>query len=711
MICTIIRTLGRLSRCQPALARAIVETAASYAGTRPYGPATAFKRYLELIEWTIQSDGTLIGPDHYRCNLFNDRTKDCVACLRQAWPLFVIQQINRKGIGDHHLHPTITGDVFQSFSNEDQLLLTHNLLGAFQSDKQKALWADDGPGVCKLCGGEDTKSHRLLECPEFDLLRSQHCEAIRILQQCRPEWIHIPCARQHPDVLVHRALLQHLHITQTNNPPELENVSHVKFYTDGGCLYPTDPMARLASWSVVMEHIPENVQPELIQQTICREGTKDISWSPCHTVLGLGLVNGKQTAGRGEIQSFLHAVRIANTLPRHIPSIFTTDAQYVCNIISQIESGRYHHGLHKKANTDMVTILADLWDNTRFTIRKVKSHQEIDIAMSHDTFWQVLGNHCADKAATAALHHLPPPVLEQARVIFNFHRTETEMLRCVFEFLVAFNRKRIQLLHAQSSTDSQAIPINPIVSDINPNLSIQQAMGTDALHILLNFQPGYTDTFSDEVDPNTFAAMQQGAEISFALYHWLKLLKWPTDTPATYGQPDDWGISWFELTISFILSSQLYFPIRIKGLGSESIYADYNSPECLIQHPKKRAAYVQTFCLQKLVSALQTVSGVRLFPKFNKSKCRSLQRLGFSEKHTGLPCRPIFPHQEATMKYVWQYLQSIGHGGYLNKPLDVPKTASILPECALSEIPPDQRYKNYLKMVKRLRRQQHHTDP
>ena len=707
VICTIVRTLGRLSRCQPLLAKGIVETAASYTGTRPYGPATTFKRYLELIDWTVESDGTMIGPDHYRCNLFIDSTKDCVACLRQAWPLFVIQQINRKGIGDHHLHPTITRDVFQSFSNEEQLLLTHNLLGAFQSDKQKALWADDGPGVCKLCGGEDTKYHRVLECPEFDVIRSQHNEAIHILKNCRPEWVHIPCARQHPDALVHRALLQHLHITQTNNPPDLENISHVKFYTDGGCLYPTDPMARLASWSVVMEHMPENIQPEVTQQTICRKNTQDIAWSPCHTVLGLGLVNGKQTAGRGEIQAFLHAVRIANTLPRHIPSIFTTDAQYVCNIISQIECGTYHLGLHKKANPDMVTILADLWDKTRFTVRKIKSHQNFDIAMSPDTFWQVLGNHCADKAATAALQHLPPPVLEQARVIFLFHRTEKEMLRCVFNFLVAYNRKRIQLLRAQSSTEGQTITTFPIVTNPNANPSFQNAMGTDALSILLNFQPGYTDTFSEEVDPDTFAAMQQGAEISFALYHWLKLLKWPVNLPATYGQPDDWGISWFELTVSFILSSQLYFPIRVKGLGSESVYANYNSPECLIQHPKKRAAYVQTFCLQKLVSALQTVSGVKLFPKFNKTKCRSLQRLGFSEKHTGLPCRPIFPHQEATMKYVWQYLQSIGHGGYLNKPLDVPKTASILPECTLSEIPPEQRYKNYLKMVKRLRRQQH----
>ena len=279
------------------------------------------------------------------------------------------------------------------------------------------------------------------------------------------------------------------------------------------------------------------------------------------------------------------------------------------------------------------------------------------------------------------------------------------MLRCVFEFLVAFNRLRIQLLQMHDNPNFNINHNYPSMNISHGNTTHHNAMGTDALQILLNFRPDYSKTFDEEVDSTIFTAVQQGASISFALYQWLKLLKWPDAPAETYNHTEDWGISWFELTVSFIISSQLYFPIRVKGLGSESVYADYHSPECLIQHPKRRAAYVQTFCLQKLISALQTVSGLKLFPKFHKAKCRSLQRLGFTEKHTGIPCRPIFPHQEATMKYVWQYLQSIGHGGYLNKPIDVPKIAPILPVCTLSEIPADQRYKNYLRLVKRLKNQ------
>ena len=707
VICTIVRTLGRLFRCQPELARNIVNMAASYTGTRPYGPASTFKRYLDLIDWSVQSDGTLIGPEHFQCNLFNDSTRDCVTCLRQAWPLYLIQQINRKGIGEFNLHPTLTRDVFQSYTNEEQLLLTHNLLGAFQSEKQKSLWAEDSQGICKLCGAEDTKEHRLLFCPSLESVRNKHPGAIRILKQCRPEWIHIPCARLHPDVMIHRALMHHLHNSKVNDMPDLSDIHHVKFFTDGGCMFPTDPFARIATWSVVMEYVPRGVDPQMVQHVVCNNSSNDNSWSPCHTVLGLGLVHGKQTAGRGEIQSILHAIRLANTIPPTIPAVFTTDAQYVCNIVDQIVKNTYKTGLHKKANPDIVTCLANEWDPDRFTVRKIKSHRHFASTESSDDFWQVLGNHCADKAATAALNHMPHPILVQAKQIFEFHQKEKKMLHGVFEFLIDFNRLRISLLQSHDQPDLHTPSgTDGVMNAIPPQPSSHNAMGTDALQILLNFKPEYTKTFDSEIDPTTFSAMQQGAAISHALFHWLKLLKWPDDTPATYGSSVDWGISWFELTISFIISSQLYFPIRIKGLGSDSVYADYHSPECLVQHPKKRAAYVQSFCLHKLVSALQTASGVRLFPKFTKTKCRSLQRLGFSEKHTGIPCRPVFPHQESTMRYVWQYLQSIGHGGYLNKPIAAPKIDSILPECTIAGIPPDQRYKNYLRLVKKLRRLQ-----
>lgn len=455
VLCNIVRTLGRLHRCQPALASDIVSMASTYTGMRPYGPATSFKRYLTLIDWDIQPDGTLTGPEHFRCNIFTDSTRDCVACLRQAWPLFVIQQINRKGIGDFNLHPSITRDVFQTYSNEEQLLLTHNLLGAFQSEKQKAIWAEDCQGLCKLCNAEDTKEHRLLECPKLEPVRQQFPEAVRILKQCRPEWIHIPCARQHPDAMIHRAMMQHLHNSELNNMPDLTHTNVVKFYTDGGCIHPTDPMARLASWSVVMEHIPENVNPDDIQHTISCQNPSSTTWSPCHTVLGLGLVKGKQTAGRGEIQSVLHAARLASAIPAHISSVITTDAQYVCNIVKQIELDSYKKALHKKANPDLVSLLADVWDKNRFSIRKIKSHRHFASAVSTDDFWQVLGNHCADIAASTALAHAPAPLLIQAKQIFEFHQKEKLMLQKVLDFLIALNRLRIQVLHEQDQIDPQ----------------------------------------------------------------------------------------------------------------------------------------------------------------------------------------------------------------------------------------------------------------
>ena len=128
-------------------------------------------------------------------------------------------------------------------------------------------------------------------------------------------------------------------------------------------------------------------------------------------------------------------------------------------------------------------------------------------------------------------------------------------------------------------------------------------------------------------------------------------LTWPSDINEDYERVDDWGISWFELVINFTLMMQTFFPVRIQGQGSFSVYVPYNSEEAIIGYPKRRAAYTQSFCLLKAVGAIQSVSRQVLMPKFKSKQCRSLSRLGFHEKYTGLPCRPGMLLQTQTNGY------------------------------------------------------------
>ena len=95
-----------------------------------------------------------------------------------------------------------------------------------------------------------------------------------------------------------------------------------------------------------------------------------------------------------------------------------------------------------------------------------------------------------------------------------------------------------------------------------------------------------------------------------------------------------------------------------------------------------------------------------LMPKFKSKQCRSLSRLGFHEKYTGLPCRPGMLLQTQTMDIVWDYIQKIGPNGFLDRPLEIPVQAPWATFPPLDEISPDLRYKNYLRILKQHRRNQ-----
>ena len=621
---------------------------------------------------------------------------------------YVPGNMDRKGIGEVSLHPHITASVFQSFSEQDQKLLIHNFLGAFQTEKQKSFWDTKCTGVCILCKGEDTRAHRLLECPHMECIREKHPSAVRILSEIRPEWCYLPIARQHPDVILLRMILQH-HATSTH---ELSLPSicqeHICFYTDGGCQNPTCVDAKLASWSVIQD----------LSQTTDWEGSwerrrsgtqgkeKEIQQNS-HRVLGMGIVPGNQTGARAELFAFVKALEEIHKHPSVVTAEFITDAQYVCNSIPAKNEPYDTSKSYKTPNIDLVEKVEQLWDDSRFVVTKVKSHRPFQEATSCSDLKHIGGNDSADQAASAALKHAPKPIRDLTNTIAAFDRTEKHNLETVCRFLIDFNQHRIKLLEKTKNTvvdnEDQNLPGN---SELHNGIFPHNAMGPHAFQAMRHFAPAYHHKFEADVSIECFSAIQQGANLAKAIVLWLATLTWPSDINEDYERVDDWGISWFELVINFTLMMQTFFPVRIQGQGSFSVYVPYNSEEAIIGYPKRRAAYTQSFCLLKAVGAIQSVSRQVLMPKFKSKQCRSLSRLGFHEKYTGLPCRPGMLLQTQTMDIVWDYIQKIGPNGFLDRPLEIPVQAPWATFPPLDEISPDLRYKNYLRILKQHRRNQ-----
>ena len=709
VLCAITRCVRRIAHTDIALAKDIVSMACDFDKTRPYGPASALKKYLQNYGWEIDQDGWIYGPDHLKTNILTDSTKDIKRILGKGWPSYLIQNMDRKGVGDVSLHPQITASVFQSFSEQDQKLLIHNFLGAFQTEKQKSFWDTKCTGTCVLCDGEDTHAHRLLECPHLEHIRAKHPQAIRILKEVRPEWCYLLLARQHPEVIVMRMILQH-HSTCSH---ELSNSSicqeHLCFYTDGGCQNPTCAEAKLASWAVVQDlSLTTDWNESWFLRQSGHEGLEKHVQQNSHQVLGMGIVPGNQTGARAELFAFVKALEEAHKHPNTDSVEFVTDAQYVCNSVLATDSIVTDTISYKSSNVDLLEKITHLWDPSRFFVTKVKSHRSFQDAQSNEDLKHIGGNDSADQAATAALKYAPKPIRELTSKIANFDKIEKENLVLVCNFLIEFNQHRIQLIEKTKDKSGDIGNFDTQDDHDHPQgLLPHNAMGPHAFQAMKLFAPQYHHKFEADVPTECFFAIQQGANLAKAIVLWLSTLTWPSDINEDYERSDDWGISWFELVINFTLMMQTFFPVRIQGLGSTSVYVPYNSDDAILGYPKRRAAYTQSFCLLKAVGSIQSVSQKVLLPKFKSKQCRSLSRLGFHEKFTGLPCRPGMLYQAQTMDIVWDYIQKIGPNGFLDRPLEIPVQTPWTTFPPLDEISPDLRYKNYLKILKQHRRLQH----
>ena len=69
----------------------------------------------------------------------------------------------------------------------------------------------------------------------------------------------------------------------------------------------------------------------------------------------------------------------------------------------------------------------------------------------------------------------------------------------------------------------------------------------------------------------------------------------------------------------------------------------------------------------------------------------------------GLPCRPIIPNQQATVKFVWDYICKLNGSVALHKPLYAKELNILCQFDCLDELPPKDRWAKNQALMKRLR--------
>eukprot|EP00435_Cladocopium_sp_Y103_P060985 s320_g22.t1 len=600
------RIVRRIASVKPELALETVRFAAEWNGNKPFGPATSLKQYIKQAAWYLSQDGTISGPDYLSCNLCMDSTKKICKTLKLMWNCHILELVDRKGMGEFHIDVSIFHKVFSKFCDSDQNILKLNIVGGFQTNSQKARWDENTKDECELCGESDTREHRLLHCAPLQEVRQESNEACETLRETRKEWLYMPMPRLHDQVTLLSTFLQTVRPPETVAPRNCD-LTFMRFYTDGGAKYPTLPDARIATWAVVQD---VSVNESHLRKTADFLFLEPPQF-PLFYVAAVGIVPGEQTVARAELFAVVTAAKKVHMCDPIPQTEFVTDAAYVCRVVDVIESGLFQPYLHKFANGDLVQELANLWRKDRFRMTKVKSHRSFDSAKDLMDLWHIAGNMCADNAATAAYRAIPSDVRKLADDIFAHSQREELMLHNHFQFLCKFNRCRCQILDAKKAdkpVDNCLVPRRDLAQQ--GGLFDQRLMGLDACNALAEFSPeNYVHRPSVHVEDDIFHCCLQGANIAKTFKSWCELLRWPSDLVHEYDgkSKGDWGISWFELLVSFYLSTGLRCPIKTGGAGALTDYIAYDHDSAKLLPDSKRSVALQILCFRNLWQNVATI--------------------------------------------------------------------------------------------------------
>ena len=715
-VCQMLRALRRCAFLFPNVAEEIAKFAFEFDEKTVYGPGGALKRYLTKIGWHFATYRVLQGPGGHQIDVFVDSPKDIQKTLTSAWTYHVKQQIqHRKGVGTDDLDLNLTAKVYGSFSSVEQTILALNLTGGFQTGAVKTIWTEDNDGTCPFCFKQDGRHHRIIECTKFEEVRNRHQEAINILTTQRENWIYLPIATkfQYDDILKvahnNRVFPNHQDY-QFFAPPEGDNPL-LKFFTDGSCLHPTNENARIAGWAVVQDtsHLPDN------HSQIIKENNGIPQKIPQLQCVATGVVTKKQSAARAELSAVVFTCEGATARFPEIPMEIYTDAQYVCNIIMAIQNSSCIPLHHKMSNFDLVQRLLNCWDHNKHKIFKVKAHRTLREASNTEDMWQILGNSCADMAASSSILKENPEVLHAAQQADEFSKQERHKLTVVFRFLIDLNLHQMKCL--QENQQSNLLHLHSVDGSVPSRIAgsrqagepnqLQISSHDEAMSRLVNWKCENPIYFLEQSPPEEhLVGCSLGKSYAITAWKWLKTIRWPTIDENNPPNPADWGVSYLELICNFYIITGTLLPVATNSGERYVQYVDYFSDVAYMLPPKSRSANAQVYMMEKLVRQMTTLTGIQVIPTYQRHKrwaCSSLSKLGFHAPAGGIPRRPEIQKCQETMALVRSYLKDCGKEGSLCQPFKPPNIQPSIQHVICEELSPKSRFNAAERTRKRRR--------
>lgn len=276
--------------------------------------------------------------------------------------------------------------AYKQFDQYDQGILRKFLHGATLTNEHAQHWSDDASACCLRCGQPDSTRHRLWECSATEDLRASIPVDVRQDLQTQPMvvtehgWIlRSPLAPAWFKYLLELP-------AQPSFQPAQSREGILDLFTDGSCLWPSEPAFRLASWAVV--------QAPPFDMSDQRASFMPIAAQPLS-----GLI---QTAYRAELTAVIAAIQFAMESRSYVR--VWTDCQSVVDAFKAfILDGRAVPPNRK--NADLLLKLQDVvaqLGSSKVAVLKVPAHKQRQEFESDLDKWLIDGNNAVDQAALAA---------------------------------------------------------------------------------------------------------------------------------------------------------------------------------------------------------------------------------------------------------------------------------------------------------------------
>eukprot|EP00438_Fugacium_kawagutii_P011926 Skav206742 [mRNA] locus=scaffold1022:52439:55489:- [translate_table: standard] len=403
------------------------------------GPSSVLLNRAHQLGW--HWDNEMIDHLGYPIDIWNSPIQDLLARAVQAW------QFRAKGLVQHRktmvdltkTSPLLTIKDWPSDPSEQGLLRTA-LNGTFYTNERQHHVANEKGSECVFCGAEDSQYHRHWECKVLESARASCPADIREAIPSLPisttahGWIPIP----HTYHAFRQALAL---VPDTSSQHEVVSADEpvLDLFTDGTCLAPTEPMARLAAWGVV--------------QAV---SLSDETFKPVANGVLPGFV---QTITRAELQAAKAALLYAKTQQK--PFRLWIDSALVVKHLRRAYTTPAWETImpsNKTPNHDLVGDVIMLMGQLRhrcLAVVKVSSHQNIAEANDDMERWTWLGNEAADTCASQALAiNLPVVALHHQLVkeLQQMHRLRKHLhgaMLAVGRLAIQISKQQVQSLDDQ----------------------------------------------------------------------------------------------------------------------------------------------------------------------------------------------------------------------------------------------------------------------